>query len=61
MPGDSPSTAERMRAGGNSEEVVMRPDEGGEVVQPVVSQRSGDQEPGVEEAVLEGIIFIPER
>jgi hypothetical protein len=55
---DALSTAERMRSGGNSEEIVLPVSEGSEVSPPKAPTRPREQEPANEEDVFKGIVFI---
>jgi hypothetical protein len=59
-PGDSVSTAERLRVGGSAERIVLPVGEGGDLIPLQISPRSGRQDPGGHDAVLEGILFLPE-
>jgi hypothetical protein len=60
LPGDSVSTAEGLTVGGGAERIVLPVREGGEIVPPEVAPRPGGQDPGADDAVLEGILFLPE-
>ena len=55
------STAERRRAGGKTKEAELKQAERGEVVLPQSLPPPTSGEPGVDEAVLERIVFVSER
>jgi hypothetical protein len=60
LPGIALSTAERGGVGGCSAEIVMLVCEGRESIRPLVSRRPGEQGLGVEEEILDGVLFILE-
>jgi hypothetical protein len=60
LPGDSVSTAEGLTVGGSAERIVLPVGDGGEIAPPEVAPRPGRQDPGGDDAVLEGILFLPQ-
>jgi len=55
------STAERMRLEGRPEAIVLEMSNPGAVVPHRSPSRTGLQEPGIDEDVVERVLFIPER